>query len=223
MLAWQGAHEEVHVQIEAGQAPAAMAECVRYALIRTSINSLSANYVPALVAQAVKTGLWPAERALSVARQVPDPQERLSMLAALLDTGLYPEQSIQTQEAGLAAALASEHDEDLAEALVALAPQLTGEALDGALQAARAIEHEWARARALVAFLPVAPDPAAVLRRARQAIADHLLKNLSGAERGEVLKFCADQKLLAPPLLDQDTRSNIAGHIVEVCEVWRWM
>jgi hypothetical protein len=27
----------------------------------------------------------------------------------------------------------------------------------------------------------------------------------------------------APPLLYQDTLAAIAGQIVEVCEVWRWM
>jgi hypothetical protein len=52
---------------------------------------------------------------------------------------------------------------------------------------------------------------------------DHLLKNLSGAERGEVLKFCADEKFFAPPLFDEDTLAAIAGHIVEVCQEWRWM
>ena len=69
----------------------------------------------------------------------------------------------------------------------------------------------------------MALDPVAIQREARQAIADHLLKNLSIAEREEVLGFCADQKLFAPPLLDQDTLAAIAGHIVEVCQEWQWM
>ena len=81
--------------------------------------------------------------------------------------------------------------------LAALAPQLTGEL----------------RVRGLEA----------TLASARQAIADHLLKNLSATKREEVLKFCADEKLYAPPLLDQDTLAAIAGQIVEVCEEWRWM
>lgn len=111
MRAWQSAHEEAQRQIEADEAPAALAQCVRYALIRTSINSLSANYVPALVARAVETGLWPAERALSVASRVPDPKERVDMLVALLATDhLSAEQSVQAQEAGLDAALTMRGD-----------------------------------------------------------------------------------------------------------------
>jgi len=45
-LAWRQTHDETLQQIDAGKEPAALADCVRYALIRTSINSLSANYVP---------------------------------------------------------------------------------------------------------------------------------------------------------------------------------
>ena len=75
----------------------------------------------------------------------------------------------------------------------------------------------------LAAFVPVAPERAALLRGVRQVMADHLLKNLSAAERKKVLWFCTDQTLFAPPILDQDTLGAIAGHIVEVCEEWRWM
>lgn len=79
------------------------------------------------------------------------------------------------------------------------------------------------RALALVAFLPTAPDPGAVRRNVRQAVADHLLKNLSTASRQEVLEFCAEEKLFAPPLVDQDTLAAIADYIVEACEEWKWM
>jgi predicted nicotinamide N-methyase len=104
---------------------------------------------------------------------------------------------------------------------------LTGEArsqaLEQGLAAALAIGNERYRVEVLAAFLPVAPDPAALLRSARQAAADHLLKNLSTAKREEVLRFCAGERLFAPPLLDQATLAAIAQHIVEVCQEWRWM
>jgi ABC-type glutathione transport system ATPase component len=58
---------------------------------------------------------------------------------------------------------------------------------------------------------------------ARQAIARHLLKNLSNAKREAVLRFCAQEELFAPPLLDQDTLAASAAHIVEGCQEWRWM
>jgi hypothetical protein len=159
MLAWQTAHKEAQRQIAAGGVPAALADCVRYALIRTSINSLSASYHPALVARALETGLWPPERALSVAGRVPDPKERVDMFAALLATGqLNEKQSAQAQEADLEAALAIEDEKSRARALAALAPQLTGEArtqaLARGLEAALAIEDEEDRARMLVRLAP---------------------------------------------------------------------
>jgi hypothetical protein len=147
MLAWRAAHSEAQRQIEADQAPAALAECVRCALIRTSVNSLAANYDPALVARAVETGLrqWPAERALSVARRALHPRYRVDMFAALLATGqLDAEQSTRAQEAGLTAALAIENWAYRARALARLAPHLSGQALARGLAAALAIEEEYA-------------------------------------------------------------------------------
>ncbi len=86
-LAWKHAYEETQNQIEARQAPRALAQCVRYALIRTSINSLSGNYAPELAARAVETGFWAPERALSVAARAPDAQQRSAMFSALIATG----------------------------------------------------------------------------------------------------------------------------------------
>jgi len=55
ITAWRDvAHKQVLEQIKTGKTPTELARCVRYALIRTSINSLSANYPPEPVAQTVK-------------------------------------------------------------------------------------------------------------------------------------------------------------------------
>ena len=64
-----------------------LADCVRYALIRSSVHSIAANYIPAIVARAVETGLWPAERALTVARRVASAEARAAMFIALLKDG----------------------------------------------------------------------------------------------------------------------------------------
>jgi hypothetical protein len=125
-------------------------------------------------------------------------------------------------EQGLQSALTIQDEWARARSLAALAPQLKGEALDRGLAAALAIEQNGCRAYVLGRFLPMVSDPTAVLRSARQALADHLL-TLSAANRARVLGFCADEKLFAPPLLDQDTLAAIAGHIVEVCQEWQWM
>ena len=91
----------------------------------------------------------------------------------------------------------------------------------GGLEATLAIKDEQNRAWALVAFLSVKPEPA-TLRSVRHVVAAHL-KSLSDANREEVLQFCAEKRLFAPPFLDPDTLATIAGHIIEVCEEWRWM
>jgi hypothetical protein len=165
MLAWNHAHAAAQRQTEADQFHTALADCMRYALICTSLNSLAANYVPALVARAVETGLWPGERALSVADRVPDPEERVAMFMALLATNrLGPELRSRAAEAGLAAALVIKDERVVgpdikrergrAPALAALAPHLTGQALERGLAAALAIRDEGGRAWALAALAP---------------------------------------------------------------------
>ena len=70
---WQLRHEDLITAIgQGGDVAPAWADSLRFALIRSSIVSLAASYVPAFVVQAVRTGLWSVERAYSVSRHVPD-------------------------------------------------------------------------------------------------------------------------------------------------------
>jgi aerobic-type carbon monoxide dehydrogenase small subunit (CoxS/CutS family) len=55
--AWQRAHNATERQVDANEEPSHLADCVRYALIRTSIKSLAGNYNVELVAGAVEVGL----------------------------------------------------------------------------------------------------------------------------------------------------------------------
>jgi hypothetical protein len=131
----------------------AIAACIRYALIRTSINSIAGNYEPALVARAVEVGLWSPERALSVARRVPEASKRAGMVAAILGTGkLSPAQREEAEKAGLEAAMAVRYERWRAEELAALVPHLSGETKHQALQtkpvATRALRYEWQWAKA---------------------------------------------------------------------------
>ncbi|GAB4574671.1 MAG: hypothetical protein Kow0077_22380 [Anaerolineae bacterium] len=192
MLAWeQVAHPRAVQQIEAGGPVMALVDCARLALIRTSINSLAANYVPAVVARAVELGMWKVERALSIAERVPDPAKRAEMYTAILQTSKLDEQ--QRTHAGqqaLAAARRIADEEARAEVLVALAPYLPEGLLGKALEAARAIEWEPARARALGALAP------------------HLLEGLLGetleaARRIEREFFCAEVLLALAPYLPE--------------------
>ena len=223
-FAWSRVHAAAGRQIDADGEPSALAGCMRYALIRTSVNSLAANYVPELIARAVETSVWPAERALSVGRLVSDPARRAAILTALLRIkSLTPDQCQQAQQVALAAVQAIPYKGSRADALVALAPQLTGELARDALAAAQAIRDEGYRAKALAALLLNAPDPAVCLRHVRHAVTSHLYLNLAHQGRDDVLQFCAEQELFAPPILAPAALAAIAGHIIEICQEWEWL
>src|SRR5690606_13496154 len=128
------AHQTALAQIDAGCEPTALADCVRYALIQTGINSLAGNYIPELVVRAVETGEWPAGRAFAIARQVPDAEQRSKLYALLLRTGTltFPKEQ-EAQMQALAATLAISDEGPRARALAALALHPDGEQLQQAL------------------------------------------------------------------------------------------
>jgi hypothetical protein len=158
MLAWQHAREDALRQIEADHDEFdAFAMCFRYALIRTSLNSLSSNYSPALVKRALETCAWSGDRALDIAGHLPDPAERAEMYAAVLAAGMDKLTNAQRDEArntGVAAARTIKEEEVRADVLASLAPQLGGEQLGEALAAVRAIQNERFRAQVLAALAP---------------------------------------------------------------------
>jgi hypothetical protein len=160
MTAWEDfAHPAALQQIEAGESPAAIADCLRYALIRTSINSIAANYPPELVARAVETGLWKPSRALSVAARVPDWADEVKMRLAILGTGILSVTDRTTVcKSALEAALAIHPADARAEALAALAPYLEGQArayaLARGMEAALTTYREEDRPEALAALAP---------------------------------------------------------------------
>jgi hypothetical protein len=198
-LAWSRAHAQANDQIAAGQEPLALAACLRYTLLRTSVNSLAASYMPELVARAIETDLWPASRALSILRQVPDPQHKVVLAIALLRlTRLSPSEREQATQEGLAAAQAIRGKWQCAWALGDLAPHLTGTLLQAALAVAEAIDLERARSWALAALAPRLPS--ALLQAglaAALAIEDELCRvwalaglapQLTGATRDQALQ-----------------------------------
>jgi|APLak6261658528_1056013.scaffolds.fasta_scaffold00295_2 hypothetical protein len=205
-LASQVACDEASRQIEADDKEfSAFATCFRYALIRTSINSLMSNCLSALVQRALETGLWRAERALDVAAHNPDAEDRVSMYAAVLKIGsatLTDAQLNEVLRAGLATAHAIRYEGYRAQALATLATQLCGElqadVLGEALSAARVIVNEWGRADAMVALAP-------------QLRSDQLSKALSEAhamwsEEGRARLLTG----LAPHLRDEQMEEALA-------------
>ncbi|MFN8470138.1 MAG: NB-ARC domain-containing protein [Caldilineaceae bacterium] len=157
---WQLRHEDLLAAIrEGGDVGPAWADSMRFALIRSSIVSLAATYVPALILQAVRKGLWSVERAYSVSRHVPDPWSRSGMLLQVAGQELHnAERRFKILHAALVAAQTIKDADDRAVMLTSLALQLTGDlkeqALKSALTAAQAIEDERDRARVLTRLAP---------------------------------------------------------------------
>ncbi|WP_437714301.1 NB-ARC domain-containing protein [Sorangium sp. So ce448] len=109
MAAWHEiANPTALREIEAGAPPIALARCFRYALIRTTINSLASNYPPALLSRAVATGVWAPARAVSVMAHIPDALSRLEAFADLVASGsLRPPELDEAVRLGFEAAVAA--------------------------------------------------------------------------------------------------------------------
>ena len=156
---WAELNRSLSSALSNGSTTLAIGQSLRYALIRSSIYSLSNNYAPELVIQAVTSGLWSIARGLSVAARVSDERHRATLFAALVGSGLCDrEQSESAMRACLDAACAIQYVEQRASGLAAVAHNLEGEtkerALRAGLDAALAIQFEGDQSRALVALAP---------------------------------------------------------------------
>jgi hypothetical protein len=169
----------------------------RYALIRSSIKSLSAGLPPRLLAALVSAGQWTLVRALTYAHRAPDPAHAEALV--LLAPHLAHEPALVAN--ALAASRGIGDEELRAKALAALAPRLAGDPglLAEALAAARAINDEFPRVEALVALAPHLAGDSGLLAEAlaaARAIDDDnrrvealvaLAPHLAGSERAVVL------------------------------------
>ena len=155
-LAWQAATAATRQDINSGGSASGLGLEIRYALITASMVSLAAAVPTPLITALIKHRLWPTAQALAYSRQLPNPAQRASALAALL-----PHLAVDQQHRVLAEALAAARqisDEDRrAQALTALAPQLPADLLAEALHAARRISDEDRRAQVLAALAPQLP------------------------------------------------------------------
>jgi hypothetical protein len=153
--AWQQAQATAAQHTDEAAVQTALAALIHYALIRTTINSLSGNYPPALVARAIEIGLWTPERALSIAYKVADKAQRVKMIIPILaTTRCTASQSLAAVATALQAALAIRDEESKAQVLAALAPHLDKDDLTTVLQATLAIRDGWSKAQVLAALAP---------------------------------------------------------------------
>jgi hypothetical protein len=119
----------------------------RYALIISTMNSLAS--IPAELSLAlIKQRVWTLEQGLAYARQVVDPEHKVSILAVLAENLPTSLRKIALKEAlGAVQTIRDEYKQP--DALAKLTDQLPPELLHQALVIAQAIENEWVRARAL--------------------------------------------------------------------------
>ncbi|WP_156096740.1 hypothetical protein [Amycolatopsis jejuensis] len=175
-LAWDIAQQAVEVAPDT-----ALADCVRYALIWTSINSLSRNVAVELAVRAIEDGAMGPSQAFSIAQRVPDPRQRVRFVARLLAAGaLDPQQQKAARRVGLDAVHAVE-PAHRAEALDLLASHLDGELAAEALQAARSVDLR-GKALALVAVAPLLDD-------GRQPVAIEALPAIGASIRSRKLEL----------------------------------
>jgi len=154
----------------------AFARCFRYALIRSSLNSLSGSLPPELVIRIVETGLWPTERALSVSAQVPEPERRARLLALLQRSGkLNDLQEARVRGVALAALAEIEEDDDLVAALREWVPLLDeSDAVEVLNLAERVSDGSRALALAQAAALSRGSERDAIITRALVEVSEVL-------------------------------------------------
>jgi hypothetical protein len=157
-LAWDAAQNATETAVQHEEEPVALLDCIRYALIWTSINSLSRNFSPELVARAVEVGVMEPTRALSIGRRVPDADQQTHLLARVLATGsLTSQQQEVARRVALDAVRTLDRTGKRAEALVTIAPYLGPELASEALEIARGVAEDY-RAAALAAVAPLLDD-----------------------------------------------------------------
>jgi len=111
---------------EKGQ-PAGLSGCLRYALIRTTVNSISGQYEPALIARAVAVSQWSPRRALDIITHISDPDRRFTAYKFLLRGKILDDFSREAAERAAFAAI-QEMDNDLrVKELAKLLPLLHGD------------------------------------------------------------------------------------------------
>lgn len=84
MVAWERhAHQIALQQLDDAEDCKALVDCVRYALIRTSFNSISQKIVPELLQSAIEHGIWTVQRALDALNLLRHPSEKVEPLLAI--------------------------------------------------------------------------------------------------------------------------------------------
>lgn len=249
--AWKSAIAETKQQIELDVEPTAFPECVRYLLIRTSINDIVNDYPAELAVRAVELGLWTLQRALSIAETIPDPEKQAKMYIAFLRTSkLSREQRERALWSALRSALRIQTDEGRTALLTELAPQIDKEQLKEALKSPPVPSDAQERMQVLAVLDPrgerngasVGPLAHPEVRKRTITLVKSLLHELDStkvrlirqlmvellwsfddASRKDVFQHYFIKEAFAPPMFSSEILSTVASHVMEICEKWTWL
>lgn len=192
---WDAAEKQTELQIEINQEP--IIQCIRYLLIRTSINSLAENYPPGLISRALDAGLWTPDRAIRMAANIPDAEARIEMYIVLLSKSHLAQSKRNTVQIQSLKDARSLSESSNTRALVALAPYLSSEQRKEVFQDAHDFSDAYERALVLAALLSPSYLPDQLHSIAHEEALQAVLGISDVQERTEVLAT------LAPFLLEQ--------------------
>ena len=135
-------------QIAAGDPPRPVIPLARYRLMLSTIDVLADWYVPEVVVRALELGIWSSEQAVSVARRIPGPAPRITMLRQLLARAVpLGDQRAEAERLAVAAVEEWSQAEARAHPLVELADQLSGARRETVLARALRAATEYPKAR----------------------------------------------------------------------------
>lgn len=146
MIAWNLAHAAVRSN------PGCLSTCIRFALIRTTVNSHAATLAPREITAFLERGTQSPERILSLAGHIPNPLDAANAFLIVLES-TNPAVAADIRERAITGALRelrqSREDGDVALVLSRLAGHLTGKSLSEAINIARGLQYDDACAFAL--------------------------------------------------------------------------
>jgi hypothetical protein len=201
--------EELAPQLETPLVEVALTEVLEFAWDESRSDGL--------VALAAHLSTQQLVRAFAAARKLEDTDARHAALIALVEH--CPDELITL---GIEALEAEEEwHPGHVEILKKLAPRLAGDLLDRAVNLSFRAPYFDDQSTALANLLPYVVDQTEVLNALR-SIALAWLEIAADPERKEILELFANDSLFQAPVVEPETLAAIAGHIVDICQLWHW-
>lgn len=158
-LSWKISYEKAKNEAAGSTIGQSFLDCFHYALIQSSIISISENYVPEIIEIAIERDLWNIRKGLSLFYTVSDKEHKLKICKAILKKkGISQSQQTKMQNIGLEIASSLSEDLSRAEALIMLAPLLSKTQLTTVIDSTLAIRDNDIKVLTLLTLFPHLSD-----------------------------------------------------------------